>query len=938
MWAKTSRSNPDGPIDRWLPLTQHLTDAALTAGNLWDRRIGASVKQHVTSTADLSAADARALVVWLAGIHDVGKASPAFAVQVGPDFAVARRAPQLIARMERHGLTLGDTTDRQYARHELVGALAVSRWLADRGSMRRTGESAAWESIVGGHHGLPPSAEQMQYVRTAHRLTGAGTLWQCVQDDLLDVAAERWLNPSLLAALPTFRCTQSVQVLLTGIVVMSDWFASNEALFPHVPLETETLDLGAAAADRRAQQAWDQMDLPLAWSTPIPEPGTLLAERFNLASPRPVQVAAIHAATAMAPDDLMIIEAPMGEGKTEAALAAAEILAARTGASGVAIALPTQATTDAMFTRFKAWLEHLPGEKDLYLAHGQAALNDDYQSLFRRGEATSVAIDSDAQGGVVAHEWLTDRRKGPLSSFMVATIDQVLLAALKSRYLVLRHTGLAGKVVILDEVHAADVFMSRYLERALMWLGAHQVPTILLSATLPSGQRQALYAAYRTGRQSNDPSASPFEVVWPDVGYPAVVTTGADGNPVAPVIGASSRATDVHLEPLPDTDDALVDALTRDLAHGGCAVVIRNTVRRVQHTARLLEEHFPGQVSITHAQFLASDRKQNETRLLGQFSQGPDVVRPRRHIVVASQVIEQSLDVDFDVMVTDLAPADLLLQRMGRLHRHNRPTRPLSVARCYLAGVEDWLSAPPAVEGGTARIYAASLVHRTLGALRDGGHLGGAPVRLPADIPTLVQSVYGAGSLGPATWQPLMRDEQSELAARNAHRVQAADAYRLGVPEPTTSRRAPSLIGWLAAASIDVDDTVRARAQVRDGADSLDVLVVARTSGGELRVPAWADTPHAGTVLHPDREVPVGVAKSIRACGLRLPMALSGPWSIDATIAALAANTVPGWQTNPLLAHRLVLVLDEPDLTAAVGAYGLRYSRTLGLIVTKERS
>ena len=229
---------------------------------------------------------------------------------------------------------------------------------------------------------------------------------------------------------------------------------------------------------------------------------SLFRNRFRLTpeqQPYPVQAAAVQIALGMADPGLMIIEAPMGEGKTEAALAAAEILAATTGAGGCFLALPTRATSDAAFPRMLNWLERVPdadrerGALAVGLAHGKARFHTDFQDLMKVGRSVGIELDGEPQTReLAAHRWLSGRKKALLSSFVVGTIDQLLFAALKSRHLALRHLGLAGKVVIIDEAHAYDVYMSQYLDRALEWLAAYRVPTIVLSATLPGRRRKEM--------------------------------------------------------------------------------------------------------------------------------------------------------------------------------------------------------------------------------------------------------------------------------------------------------------------------------------------------------------------------------------------------------------------------------------------------------------
>jgi len=896
VWAKSLRDDQKR-VTHWLPLHQHLDDAAAVAGRLVDCWLPQQVLERIARDLPDGLAGVRAVVCWLAAVHDVGKASPAFAVQVDA----------LADRMREHGLvahpTLAKDPERGAVSHALVGHLAVRDWLERSRGFSRRGVANQFGGVVGSHHGVSPDDGQLQLVRGRPDLCGSGP-WERARWFFLE-RASRGVD---LRRYRDVRLSLPSQVLLTAIVIVADWIASNADLFPLYPISTaaETpVELTAEEMEQRLQVAWTRLDLPSRWTAQHPgvDVDQLFRDRFDrrAAGARPVQAAAVEVASALTTPGLMIIEAPMGAGKTEAALMAAEVLAAMTGAEGCFVALPTQATTNAMFDRVRGWLERLPGRDgavSVMLAHGKASLNDEFAGLVREGRFRGVGDSGDAW--LVAHQWLSGRKKGVLASFVVGTIDQVLFAGVKSRHLMLRHLALAGKVVVIDEVHAYDVYMSQYLHRVLQWLGAYGVPVVLLSATLPADRRAALLAAYDSGA-----GTAPTHVHGQDPGYPVVLSSGA-----APrTVPQSGARTEVQLDHLDDDLDALVAYLREHLAGGGCAAVVRNTVTRVQETAARLEAEFGSEhVTVNHSRFLSCDRARIDQDLLRQF--GPRGRRPRLHIVVASQVVEQSLDVDFDLMVTDLAPVDLVLQRLGRLHRHerDRPAR-LRAARCALTGVENWHTGPVRAVRGSRRVYgehtllrAAALLHRDV---RES-------ITLPADISVLVQQAYGDERLGPPDWQPAMNDARAAADAVTRRRVDAARAFLLDPVGPS----AQTLIGWVHAGVGDVDDDHRGAAQVRDGEESLEVLVVQQDADGGLVTPEWIER-GGGEPVPLDSAVEPKQARVIAACGVRLPLALCHPGIVDDVIAALEHNRFTSFWQNPLLKGQLVLVLDA-DRTAIV--------------------
>ncbi|MDP9427573.1 MAG: CRISPR-associated helicase Cas3' [Actinomycetota bacterium] len=915
-----------------MPLWQHLDDTAAVAGRLWDVWVPRSVRREIAVAVDGDDARARRLLTWLAGIHDVGKASPAFAVQY-PDGA---------HRMAAHGLTTSlspKDPERRMLRHELAGHICLNRWLKSRYGWR-VADADRLAVVVGGHHGIAPTSAQVQAGSKRPELLGDG-LWTQVQDAYLDRQAARYLHDDDLRS--PIRPSKPAQVLLTALVIVADWIASNEDFFGYrtgEPVQT------------RLDRAWRRIDLPAPWDVDphTTDPDVLLAERFGRTDgARPVQAVAVELAAGTTEPGLMVVEAPMGEGKTEAALMAAEVLAARTGAGGCFVALPTQATTDAMFGRVRAWLDALPteGAQSVFLAHSKASLNDEYRGLLPDGHPTSIAIDSDDESdnrrtqatgwapaqavSAVVHQWLRGRKKGVLASFVVGTVDQTLFTALKSRHLVLRHLALAGKVVVIDEVHAYDVYMGSYLDRALHWLGAYGVPVVLLSATLPRARREEMVAAYRSGRRREGAVPEPD-----DGAYPVLTATDGDSVVRRPTLSAGRR-TEVDLELLAGGGDELQrlgDRLAAELDGGGCALVVRNTVTRVQETGRYLVERFGAEhVTVTHARFLAVDRAANDVELLRRFGPpGPGMQRPHWHVVVGSQVVEQSLDVDFDLLVTDLAPVDLVLQRMGRLHRHargegqsDRAAR-LRRARCLLTGVDQAVT-PPALNRGSTAVYEPAALLRSAAVLLP--HLQtDRPVVLPDDIATLVQQAYGAEQVGPVGWQEEMARAQARAAERASRRRQTAETFQLGEAEGSGA-----ILGWVQAGVGEAEDGPQGEAQVRDGEMTLEVLVAVRTTDG-LVVPPWV-RPHGGELLSTNLIIEPGQARVLASCALRLPVSLTrDPHLLDAVIAELERDFVGAWQKSPLLAGELVLVLD-PDGRRELAGHQLQYTRSFGLEVVR---
>lgn len=979
VWAK-SGVDARGCVDSWLPLWQHLDDSADVAARLWDAWLPEQVRRRVSAGVGGSDSAARCLLVFLAGVHDVGKATPAFAVQV----------PVLADQMVLAGLAVPQflPEERRRLPHSVAGEVLLEQWLVElHGWSPQTASQLG--VVVGGHHGVPPSKGTILRARDHPELFGSGA-WEDVQVALIEGTARRTGADLRLAQWRDLSLPQGVQVTLTALVIVADWIASDSQLFPLSPLDDQPRE----STERRVARAWAELELPRPWRATDDglSADELVRSRFGWgeeAVARPVQHAAVEEARMMDVPGLLVIEAPMGEGKTEAALLAAEVLAARSGAGGCFVALPTQATTDAMFERVLDWLGRVPDaviaddarslsghrETSVALAHAKASLNSTFRELRTPSAPWQIGLDEEREppqasagddarvilDGTV-HRWMTGRKKGPLADFVVGTIDQLLFTSLRARHLALRHLGMARKVVILDEIHSFDAYMNTYLQSALEWLGTHGVTVIMLSATLPSTLREELVAAYLRGMSPQEPTEGnrPARTDWvakaaalrspSSIDVAPSAAAGPESTPAGeyPVLTSlrknvvtqrtaapSGRDTRVRLQIAPDDLDALVALLGEALCDGGCALVVRNTVARAQQTAQQLTQVFGQDVRLVHSRFIGHHRMANDTWLRETFgAPGKGRERPPRAIVVGTQVVEQSLDVDFDLLVTDLAPADLLLQRIGRLHRHQRGAgeslRPpaLREARCVVVGVQDWSSAPPEPDRGGRTVYGAHALLRAAALVVERTGAAGT-LLLPDDIAPWVQRAYDRSALGPDSWQEAMAAAAFEADRVVADKRERAKVFRLAAPRAS----GVPVLGWIDENIGEVDDTPAGQAQVRDSEESLEVLVLQRDADGQLRL--LDDIPEFDKdLVDPERAPDPALARAIAGSSLRI-----GGWQVrgssgDRLIAGLEENYFPGWQRDPLLSDQLVLVLN-PEGMSVVGDTIFRYDLVHGLEMSR---
>lgn len=922
IWGKT-----DPQSDDWLRLSRHLEDSAAVAGALWDHWLPPSVKGVISDGLPERDTDGRILLTWLAGVHDIGKATPGFAVK-------ARNAPgfaHLLDGMAVHGLTCPPHTFRSSEKlppHCRLGQFVLTRWLGDRYGI--VGPVAQALAIpVGAHHGTPPNAKDLNDLRGSQWTGERERPWHLAQSEILDGMARRTRAGERLQAWSQRPPSPTAQAMLCAAVVVADWLASDIVRFPYVK---------RTSMDERIQDADLGSDLLGPWLPRATDESAeeTFARRFpQLARHglRPVQRAVHDIVKQIDVPALIVLEAPMGVGKTEAALMAAEQLAAKFGCGGVFIGLPTMATSNAMFSRVLDWTRRLESDvpASIFLAHGKARLNEEYDVVTRASTRVHGLNAAEGDAGsetAVVTSWLQGRRKGVLANMVIGTIDQALFGALKSRHLPLRHLALAGKVVIIDEVHAADAYMRRYLVRVLEWLAAYGTPVVLMSATLPPAQRRELVDAYARGRGIEPTTLPPAE------GYPVVTIQGNEAE--RHTVAWTGPTTPLHVKLLDEDEGELVRRL---VAGGACVAIIRNTVARAQEAyLELASAVGDSRVRLLHSRFVADDREAREQevrQLLGPPGEG--VARPAGMVVVGTQVLEQSLDIDADVMITDIAPIDLLLQRAGRLHRHQRGKdqagRPegVRIAQLLVTGLAIEDGGPPIFDAGASAVYGDSLLLRSTAVLTP--HLDGIPVDLPQDIPRLVTAGYEPSLAAPTGWT--LAWAAAEKKAADAVESQRSRAGVFRIAEPGSR---PTLVGWVDGGTNETDELSSGRAQVRDSEDSLEVLVVMRDFGGVIRL---IPGPHllAGADLGiPSNGPPAEhLALAVAGQSLRLPAFLTKGALMDKVIRDLEvqARDFTGWQQSRWLAGQLVLCLDD-DLQAVVAGWVLRYDRSLGLIVSKE--
>ncbi|MCI8400527.1 MAG: CRISPR-associated helicase Cas3' [Lachnospiraceae bacterium] len=868
-----------GTENKWLPLWMHAADTAGVMSELVHLRYSSLSEQCAMSFKDF-----KQTAILLAYLHDIGKITPLFQSQI------LKALPARRSVFEHYGIhnILENFINKEKSHHTKCGEAILLE----------LGFPKGFSSVVGAHHGMPAEALLHHIENYPNHFFGMPAdrkLWKGLYEEWVRVSLKLagFEDPSEVPIL-----SKGSEILMSGLLIMSDWLASN-------PENFELLDEDVILSEdeyppNRCQIAFEKLRLPESWESYQERIGDGDFQKCFGFSMNPMQAETIHTAERCREPGLFILEAPMGTGKTEAALAVAEILAAKCHKTGLFFGLPTQATANSIFERVVKWaqLQSQDMVHGINLAHGNA----EFQPAFLKLKKDSIPqTDIDGESGLVVNSFFSGGKVSLLTDFVVATVDRLLMSALRKKHVMLLHLGLSQKVVIVDECHAYDVYMNQYLDTALAWLHEYHVPVILLSATLPSDRRKQLTEAYINDRKKA------FEL--PETDYPRLTYT--DGDQVFTKTMPWKSATRMVTVICGDENMAL-EKMRDAVRSGACVGVICNTVVRAQHFARQARNVDGAKVILYHAQYIIPDRMKRENILIEAVGKDSDAKIREGVVVVGTQVLEQSLDIDFDILITDLCPMDLLLQRIGRLGRHIRTDRPLGyeTAECIVLGTEE-------LDSSSKRIYTEWLLLRTRKLLP-------SHITIPDDIDPLVYETYRAA-------EP---DNEEEKAAWTAYQVllkdkqQRAKSYLMA--RPRESKRGGDLHGWLQNSAGDSESS--ALATVRDGTFSIEVLVLIQYADGMLGMLPWqTDGGRYSPAICPSDDD----GKRIAQQKLRLPARFC--YDINRTVNELEEmdQYLTGFEKSRWLKGQLVLLLNESLSVKLCGAM-VTYSQDDGLTYTKE--
>lgn len=773
------KARPTGDVPSH-PAAYHCLDVAACAAVLLDQL-------HILRSrliALLGTSDAPAIVTAMIALHDVGKLSRSFQAVLPPEL------------WQPH---LGPRPEGALARHDDLG---FAMWRERLAAIVPGGPNMApIARAVFGHH-RAPVPEQSYRLRAdvgPHGLVAADTFTREIVALLIPTSATVPESADLVRA----------SWLVAGLAMIADWLGSSQRAFPYERPEHDLESYWQAVAMPRARHAVDGSGVvPAPISGPM-QYAELMAVSSWDATPMQRWAETVDLAPA-----LYVIEDSTGAGKTEAALMLAHRLMSAGLVAGFYVALPTMATSDGMFSRLAAVYRRMfdpAARPSLALAHGARQLH----SAFQRS-ILDPASDS------YCAEWIADEsRLTFLANVGVGTVDQAILSVLPSHCQCVRMMGLSQRVLILDEVHAYDAYMGQEIVRLIEAQAAFGAPTILLSATLPADTKRRLLAPYG-GRAVTLSASYPLATVQV-IGSSEIVET-----PVAP---RRETVRDVPLSFAAKPDAGFARAI--EAARSGQAVLyIRNTIRDAIGAFQVVPNDVAS--SLFHSRFAMCDRQSIQADALARFGKTSTSAERLGRLLIATQVVEQSLDLDFDLIVSDLAPVDLIIQRAGRLWRHERERPAGAVREMVVVGPEptpgagsDWLSSSLPL---TADVYQdLARLWLSADALRRSGGISA-----PHGLRDLIEHVYGpeADARAPEQLKRAALDAEGKRGVERgmAHMgtLRLSDGYCLTGPW-LSDERVPTRLG-------DNGPTVRLAA-VRDG----DVIPWAATRTNESDVDRlWA--------------------------------------------------------------------------------------------------
>lgn len=730
-WAKTTEEGKPG-----ISVYDHLINVGCMAQCI------AEASPELTGRFNIPSTDIGAL----AALHDIGKISPGFQQKCAA-WLIDNNLVEVATR---------NFWQRDYEPdHGKTTHSAVQDFLQQQGIPRNIAIYLA--AALGAHHGRLKFQPNPRGIKPPHGMklitdNQSAINWEA---ERLECAQQVWDYFTPSRSLDAFAGDSAAIWWLAGLATVSDWIGSDENFFSPAPR------VGEEAVPSIARHALDSIGFML----PVITKELTFQQLFGF-PPNEMQERTVAAITG---PGVYVIEAPMGMGKTEAALWAAYQLMAHGRANGIYFALPTQVTSNRIHLRMNEFLERIaPESSKSRLIHGSSWLMQEGVQYSPAASGSREKSSEDARDG---RDWFASAKRALIAPFGVGTVDQALLGVVAAKHFFVRRFALAGKVVILDEVHSYDIYTGTLIDNLIETLERLGCTVIILSATLTGKRRRQIVSA---SGSDMDESEQPYPLI----------TGRAEGALLAPVAAAAPIPRSVATEFIrPET--AAKEAIA--LARAGAAVLwICNTVGAAQKQFLYFKEHigdeFP--LGLLHSRFTHNHREEHETAWMGRF--GKDGTTRCGSILVATQVVEQSVDLDADLLITELAPTDMLLQRIGRLWRHERGERQVKQPRISI--IEEATSldelrqlSPAQIKkkfGPKAFVYDPYILLRSLEVWQ-----GRAEVNIPLQVRFLIEETYKEKDDEPEAWERLRDETEGQSMAYRQRALMSSNIWQAALDD-----------------------------------------------------------------------------------------------------------------------------------------------------------
>jgi len=729
-WAKTTCEGRPG-----ISVFEHMVNVGCVA------RCLAEAAPHLLERFKVNVAEIGAL----SALHDLGKISPGFQRKC-EHWLVENN----LADIARNGCWDTNTEPD----HSKVSHAAIQDFLVQQGYPGKITKYVA--AAIGAHHGrlkyLPNSRGIRPPLIKPTNETSSGIDWE---KERLNSCQHIWEYFQVNRSIDAITGESAAIWWLAGLTTVADWVGSDERYFPPEP-GTHSKDSPVVA-----RQALDA----IGYLPPIVKQGLTFEQIFEF-PPNEMQAKTLEAVTG---PGVFIIEAPMGMGKTEAALGAAYQLLATGEVNGLYFALPTQATSNRMHLRINAFLQRIaPETGGSRLIHGNSWLMRDDLEYHPAANSPQRPEEEDARNG---RDWFLSAKRALLAAFGVGTVDQALLGVVAAKHFFVRHFALAGKVVIIDEVHSYDIYTGTLINKLITTLEELGCTVLILSATLTARSRNRIVSS--TG-VAVDPENQPYPLV-----------SGRKGGEVFYPVAASPPVPRKVLVDFAAHGQAADEALV--VANKGGAVLwICNTIGEAQRQYKQFKDRaettFP--IGLLHSRFPFHRREALEAEWMERF--GKEGNTRCGSILVATQIVEQSVDLDADFLVTELAPTDMLLQRLGRLWRHERANRQIPAPCVCILKEGNTLDElrkmkPKAIAeslGNKAFVYSPFILLRSL-EVWEKNKIDG--VSIPLQVRKLLEATYEERDVEPDSWAELWIEWTGSDSAKKIKAQMASNIWQVAL-------------------------------------------------------------------------------------------------------------------------------------------------------------